>query len=510
MATIANCTTYQEFYEVLLNVEDSENLPSDSEEEEEKDKNQRRNDKVKSQLQPIQSGQGRGSHGRGVHASRAERLLAKGCQGYLAHVILDDVTPSSVEEVGVVRHFLDVFPDDLPGLPPDRDVEFTINLLPGTNPISLTPYRMAPTELRELKIQLQELIDKGFIQPSTSPWGAPVLFVRKKDGTLRLCIDYRQLNRIKSDDVYKTAFRTRYGHYEFLVMPFGLTNAPAAFMALMNKVFQQYLDRFVIVFIDDILVSGYFGRPSEDSSCGELGTATNSHRVIALPLTKLTRKEVKFEWDSKCEQSFQQLKHCLTHAPVLALPDDGVQSLILAVSQGKKKDLNVRESDGMLMQDKRIYHSNIGMAPFEALYGKSCRTPLCWSEVGERVLVGPEIVEETTQNVQVIKSNLKAAQDRQKSLADRHATDRVYEVNDWVFLKLSPWKGVVRFGKKAYRKLLEVLRRLGVVRWKCLDERTQRTTSSKKLLTNVCVCENYTDEERNQSRRGGYEPATYQ
>ncbi|XP_068320792.1 uncharacterized protein [Pyrus communis] len=94
------------------------------------------------------------------------------------------------------------------------------------------------------------------------------------------------------------------------------------------------------------------------------------------------------------------------------------------------------------------FHSSIGMAPFEALYCRSCRTPLCWSEVGEKVLVGPEIVEETTQNVQVIKSNLKAAQDQQKSLADRHATDRVYEVGDWVFLKFSPWKGVVRFGKK--------------------------------------------------------------
>ncbi|KAM2075852.1 hypothetical protein ACFX1X_039204 [Malus domestica] len=94
------------------------------------------------------------------------------------------------------------------------------------------------------------------------------------------------------------------------------------------------------------------------------------------------------------------------------------------------------------------YHSSIGMAPFEALYGKSSRTPLCWSKVGERVLVGPEIVDVTTQNVQVIKSNLKAAQDRQKSLADKHATDWKYDVGDWVFLKLSPWKGVVRFGKK--------------------------------------------------------------
>ena len=94
------------------------------------------------------------------------------------------------------------------------------------------------------------------------------------------------------------------------------------------------------------------------------------------------------------------------------------------------------------------YHSSIRMAPFEALYDRACRTPLCWSEVGERALMGPEIIEETTQNVHVIKANLKVAQDRQKSLTDRHATDRVYNVGDWVFLKLSLWKGVVRFGKK--------------------------------------------------------------
>ena len=134
-----------------------------------------------------------------ITAMRARRLFSKGCQGYLAHVVLTEDITASMEDVRVVRHFLDVFPEDLPGLPPDREA---IDLLPGTNPISLTPYRMALAELKELKTQLQELVDKGFIQPSTSPWRAPVLFVRKQDGTLRLCIDYRQLNRVTIKNCY--------------------------------------------------------------------------------------------------------------------------------------------------------------------------------------------------------------------------------------------------------------------------------------------------------------------
>ncbi|KAM2950713.1 hypothetical protein COP2_000296 [Malus domestica] len=282
-----------------------------------------------------------------ISAMEAKRLLSKGCQGCLAHVVLNDNTPSSVEDVRVVRHFLDVFPDDLPGLSSDKDVEFTIDLLPGTDPISLTSYRMAHAESRELKVQLQELVDKGFIQPTTSPWGAPVLFVRKKDETLRLCIDYKQLNRvtiknryllpriddlfdqlrgayvffkidlrsvyyqlkIKSEVIPKTAFRTRYGYYEFLVMPFGLTNIPATFMDLMNQEFQPYLDRFVIVFIDDILVFEWILKRQQ------LWRIGNNHEPSL-------RKDVKFEWNNNCEQSFQQLKYCLTHAPVLMLLDD--------------------------------------------------------------------------------------------------------------------------------------------------------------------------------------------
>ena len=177
-------------------------------------------------------------------------------------------------------------------MPPSREVEFTIDLVPGSNLISKAPYRMAPIELAELKKQLEELLKKGFIRSSVAPWGAPVLFVKKKDGSLRLCVDYRQLNkliiknkyplpriddlldqlagvavfskidlrtgyhqlRIRATDILKTAFRIRYGHYEFLIMPFDLTNALAIFMDYMNRIFMPFLDRFVVVFIDDILI----------------------------------------------------------------------------------------------------------------------------------------------------------------------------------------------------------------------------------------------------------------
>ena len=168
---------------------------------------------------------------------------------------------------------MDVFPDELSGLPPQRVVDFGIGLHPGTSPISMTPHRMAPVEFQELRVQLQELLDKGFIRPSTSPWDALVLFTKKKGKTLRLCIDYRQLNRVtiknryplpRIDDLFdqlrgarvyskidlrtdynqlrvrdteipKTAFRTRYGHFEFMLMPFGLTKSPATFMDLMHR-----------------------------------------------------------------------------------------------------------------------------------------------------------------------------------------------------------------------------------------------------------------------------------
>ena len=137
-----------------------------------------------------------------ISAIYARCLLQKGCKGYLAHVVDTRSSEVRLEDVPVVRDFLDVFPDDLPGLPLEREIDFPIDLVPGTAPISLPPYRMAPAELKELKTQLQELVDRGFIRPSISPWGAPVLFVKKKDDTWRLCIDYRLLNKVTIRNKY--------------------------------------------------------------------------------------------------------------------------------------------------------------------------------------------------------------------------------------------------------------------------------------------------------------------
>ncbi|GJV46443.1 putative reverse transcriptase domain-containing protein [Tanacetum coccineum] len=229
-----------------------------------------------------------------------------------------------LEDILVVREFPEVFPEDLPGLPPVRQVEFQIDLIPGTTPVARAPYRLAPSEMQELSNQLQELSDRGFIRPSTSPWGAPVLFVKKKDRSFRMCIDYRELNkltiknryplpriddlfnqlqglsvyskidlrsgyhqlRVRDEDIPKNAFRTRYGHYEFQVMPFDLTNAPAVFMDLMNRVCKPYLDIFVIVFIDDILI---YSRNKEEHA---------NHLRIILELLKKEKLYAKF---SKCD-----------------------------------------------------------------------------------------------------------------------------------------------------------------------------------------------------------------
>jgi len=229
------------------------------------------------------------------------------------------------ETRAVLTEYADCFPPDLPKrLPPSRDVDHRIELLPGSAPPSLATYRMSPTELDELKRQIDDLESKHVLRPSKSPFGAPVLLTKKKDGTWRFCVDYRALNaitvknkyplprvdelfdrlhgaryfskldlrsgywqiRVRAEDVHKTAFRSRYGSYEWLVLPMGLTNAPATFMHLMNQIFREHLDRFVIVFLDDVLV--YSRNLAE-------------HRRHVRIVLDILRKHQLYAKESKCE-----------------------------------------------------------------------------------------------------------------------------------------------------------------------------------------------------------------
>ncbi|GJT19042.1 putative reverse transcriptase domain-containing protein [Tanacetum coccineum] len=307
---------------------------------------------------------------------------------------------SDLEDVPIVRDFPEVFPEDLP---------------------ARALYRLAPSEMKELLDQLHEIFDKGFIRPSSSPWGAPVLFVKKKDGSFRMCIDYRELNKLtmkncfplpRIDDLFdqlqgssvyskidlrsgyhqlrvwqrdipKTAFRTRYGHYEFQVMPFGLTNALAVFIDLMNRVCKPYLDKFVIVFIDDILIYSKNKEEHEEhlkiilellkkeelyakfSKCefwipktpmeirqflglvGYYWRFIEGFLKVAKPMTKLTQKKVAFEWGDKQEAAFQTLKNKLCSAPILALPQ-GVENFIIYC------DASHKGLGDVLMQNEKV------------------------------------------------------------------------------------------------------------------------------------------------------------
>ncbi|GKA49457.1 putative reverse transcriptase domain-containing protein [Tanacetum coccineum] len=281
--------------------------------------------------------------------------------------IKDWTSPKTPTEI----HFPEVFSEDLSGLPPTRQVEFQIDLMPGDAPVARSPYRLAPSEMKELSDQLQELSNKGFIRPSSSPWGAPVLFVKKKDGSFRMCIDYRELNkltlRVREEDIPKTAFRTRYGHYEFQVMSFGLTNAQAVFMDLMNRGCKPYLDKFVIVFIDDILIYSKNKKEHEEhlkailellkkeelytkfSIClaGYYRRFIEGFSKIAKPMTKLTQKKIAFEWGDKQEASFQTLKNKLCSAHVLALPQ-GAENFIVYC------DTSHKGLGAVLMQNEKV------------------------------------------------------------------------------------------------------------------------------------------------------------
>ncbi|GJR23719.1 putative reverse transcriptase domain-containing protein, partial [Tanacetum coccineum] len=472
------------------------------------------------------------------------------------------------------------------GLPPQRQVEFRIDLVPGATPVAKSPYHLAPSERQELSGQLRELQDKGFIRPSHFSWGAPVLFVKKKDGSFRMCIDYRELNkltvknryplpriddlfdqlqgacyfskidlrsgyhqlRVHEDDIPKTAFRTRYGHFEFTVMPFGLTNAPAVIMDLMNRVCKLYLDKFVIVFIDDILI---YSKTKEEhevhlklvleslrkeklyakfSKCEFwleevhfLGHVVNHNvftwtrssvkdKILATPSetskVENTTAEMLRDMDQQMEKRAddckanvvvdalsrkERVKPIRVRATTMTIPS-GVRGMILAAQSEAFKQENVlaERLHGLDPQMERKGDENnskewnsgddqlrlrwmiylVVLADAAESVRDAIKFEYCLaSSSGWTNLIGPELVQEMTDKVVVIKEKLQAARDRQKSYADSGRKMTEYEVGENVLLKVSPWKGVMRFGKKGklaprYVGPFEILERIDPVAYR--------------------------------------------
>ncbi|GJT31158.1 putative reverse transcriptase domain-containing protein [Tanacetum coccineum] len=337
-------------------------------------------------------------------------VTERGCHLFVALVTEKVPKEKCLEDVPIILDFPEVFPDDLPGLLPPRQVEFRIELVLGAAPIARAPYCLAPSELKELSDQLKELSEKGFIRPSLSPWGAPMLFVKKKDGSFRMCIDYRELNkltvknryplpriedlfdqlqgsivyskidllsgyhqlRIREEDIPITAFRTQYGHFEFQVMPFGLTNAPTIILGLLKK--EKLYAKFSkcdfwldsVQFLSHVIDSkGVHVDPSKIEAINNwtapitptevrqfLGLAGYYRRfikgfsLIAKPLTKLTLKNKKYEWGEDKEEAFQMLKQKLCSAPILALPEGSEDFVVYC-------DASIKGFEAVLMQREK-------------------------------------------------------------------------------------------------------------------------------------------------------------
>nr|GEY01495.1 putative reverse transcriptase domain, ribonuclease H-like domain, aspartic peptidase domain protein [Tanacetum cinerariifolium] len=448
----------------------------------------------------------------------------------------------------------------LPGPPlGPQQVEFRIDLIPDAAPVARAPYRLAPSEIKELSEQLRELSEKGFIRPSSSPWGALL-----QGSSVYLKIDlrsgYHQL-RIREEDIPITAFRTRYRHYEFQVMPFGLTNAPAVFMDLMNRACKPYLDKFVIVFIDDVLIYSKNKEEHEEEAFQMLKMKLCSAPISSLPegsedfvmycdaslkgfgavlmqrekvITYASRQLRKNEenytthdlelgavvfalrlwrhylYGTKCTVIIDRLTKSAHFIPVnekfkmerltrlyskeivrrhrvpVSIISDRDPRFVsnfwrsLRKSLGTNLDMSTAyhpQTDGQSERtvqtledmlracvidfgsgwDKHLpsadfsynnsYHTSIKAAPFKVLYRRKCRYPICWSEVGDVQLTGPKMIRETTKMIVQIKNRLLAARSRQKSYADVRRKPLDFKVGDKVMLKVSPWKGVIRFGK---------------------------------------------------------------
>ncbi|GJT49487.1 putative reverse transcriptase domain-containing protein [Tanacetum coccineum] len=375
------------------------------------------------------------------------------------------VDEPKLSEIPVVRDFVDVFLEDLLGLPPQRQVEFRIDLVPGATPVTKSPYRLAPSEMQELSGQLQELQDKSFIRPSHSPWGAPVLFVKKKDGSFRMCIDYRELNKLtvknryplpRIDDLfdqlqgahYFSKIDLRSGYHQLRERKIEVVmnwKAPTTLFEILSflgladhRAFTTYLIRKELnmtskeevllrtIIIDEARKTRYSVHPGADKMYHDLrGYVKAEHQR---PSGLLQQPEIpEWKWYKITMDFITKLPKTKSgHDTIWVIVD---RAATVGYFLAPREDYSTRENG-------------------TALYGRKCRSPVLWEEIGESSLIGPELVQETTDKVVLINEKLKVARDRQKSYADNRRKPLEFQVGDHVLLKVSPWKGVIRFGTK--------------------------------------------------------------
>ncbi|GJZ32362.1 putative reverse transcriptase domain-containing protein [Tanacetum coccineum] len=434
-----------------------------------------------------------------ISCTKAQKYVLQGCHVFLAHITIKETGDKSkkkqLQEVPIVKNFPEVFPKDLPGLPPTRQVEFHIDLVPGAAPVARAPYRLAPSEMKELADQLQELSDKGFIRPSSSPWGAPVLFVKKKDGSLRMCIDYRELNKLTVKNRYP------------------LPRIDDLFDQLQGSSVYSKIDlRSVIISLDlpkQILNAQTEARKPKNIKSEDVGgmLIKNAKFPKALRTKKvripLERMEPYCLYSRSWLPCYDDLRTVIMHEshkskysihPVLdslrrsrpniktigfvgttEIPQMGWDNITMDFVTKLPKSSQGYDTIWVIVDrltKSEIFIPMIETDPLEKLarmYLKEVVTRhgipvliICDRDpkfaikhleslpesFGEDHLTGPEIVQETTEKIIQVKQRMQAARDRQKSYADLKRKPMEFEVGDKVMLKVSPWKGVVRFGKQ--------------------------------------------------------------
>nr|GEW62979.1 retrovirus-related Pol polyprotein from transposon 17.6 [Tanacetum cinerariifolium] len=465
-----------------------------------------------------------------ILCTKNQKYFLKGCHVFLAHIIAkkveDKLEEKRIEDVPIVRDFLKVFPEDLSGIPSVRQVEFQIDLVPGVAPVARAPYRLAPSEMKELSEKLQELSDKGFIRPSFSPWGAPILVERLHEDQPESKQEHDEQLKLILELLKKEEFAP------ILALPEGAENfivyCDASHKGLGVVLMQN---EKVIAYVSRQLKIHEKNYTTHDLELGAVVFALKIWRRY-LYETKCTlftehkslqhildQKELNMRqrcWlellsDYDCEIRYHSGKANLVADALSSRIEamkpknfkaEDVESMIRKDLLKEKLELRAdRTTDGQSERtiqtledmlraclidfrngyDRHLplikfsynnnYHTSIKAAPFEAFYGWKCRSPVCWAEVEDAQLTGPRIIQEITKKIIQIKSRIQAAHDRQKSYANVGRKLLEFQVGDRVMLKVSPWKRVIRFGKRGklnprYIGPFKVLAKVGTVAYR--------------------------------------------